>query len=369
VQITAARDQLYSEQYDLCLEAYDRLLVKMPNWSIGLYNRAICKRMVGSDSHDLSVFTEKMQSAILDLDSAIALEPDDADSYVERGFNYENLGNVEENRTTAQELFSSALENFQMGLALNSSNAGFEVSIPFTLIGLDRCQEAVDEARRQIAAEPENGPFNKDLQQILASAYVCQGNYQQALKALQRNLDSNPSCNDYMEETKILIGMGNKDKAFDVVSTCLENSPSFGGYRYYLRALLHYDRKEPEMALLDLALGSGNTWFHGGLFAYVSGRLAIDQGYPQKGKELLEYAEATFRPDEGLWLKKRIRASLDALNVPYTTPTPAQDLGITPIPPEYMTPGAVLPTPQSTVILMPTRTPEESEPPFDGPTG
>jgi hypothetical protein len=79
-------------------------------------------------------------------------------------------------------------------------------------------------------------------------------------------------------------------------------------------------------------MGSGNTWFHGGLYAYLMGMLDLQDGNQREARKWIEEAAATFTPDEGLWLKERIDEQINQLGIKYREPRPKIHWWVTPIP-------------------------------------
>ena len=123
-----------------------------------------------------------------------------------------------------------------------------------------------------------------------------------------------------------------------MIDRSIQNKPDFHGYRFYLRALIYFDRGDIDLARQDLLTGSGYTWYHRGLYAYLMGMLALYDGDLDEGKAWLQYAAASMQPEEGLWLKKRIQSELTRLDALVPTPTPGVKWDVTPIPPQRVTP-------------------------------
>ena len=126
-------------------------------------------------------------------------------------------------------------------------------------------------------------------------------------------------------------------EAYQTVDQDIQTTPDYGGYRYYLRALIYYDQGEFDQARQDLLVGSGNVWYEGGLHAYLQGMLALRDGDQKTGTEWIHYAAMTYQTHEGLWLKKRIDQQLTKLNIQYISPTPEIHWEITPLPPLAIT--------------------------------
>lgn len=92
----------------------------------------------------------------------------------------------------------------------------------------------------------------------------------------------------------------------------IEQKPSYDGWRYYLRALIYQEKGNREKAEEDLMMGAGNTWSQVGLFSYVQGKMALEDGNVEEGIRLLQEAEASL--DYLLIpLQRRIQAELKKL--------------------------------------------------------
>jgi tetratricopeptide (TPR) repeat protein len=363
-QITAAYNLVGSEQNSAaCLQSYDRLLEQMPGWAVGLHDRAVCKRGNANYSHDLTGFIEDMTGAIQDLDQAIALNPSFANAYVERGFVYYDLAEAADNRTERNDILAVALENLRAGEKLNSTEDEFEAYIPLTLANMGRCQESVTEAKRMLSASSSDQTSNAALQNALALGHFCQGDYQRALETVEKSLENAASCEGYTVQAKILIAMGEEEDALKAINNCMSGSSLDGGYRYFLRALIYYDRGEKNQVDKDLASGASSTWLRGGLYAYLTGLRKMDEGNLEEARKLFLYADETWSDSEGSWLKQRIRQSLNSLKTASpATATPGLVFSVTPIP-AHLTPEAAEPTttgqstqPVNTATLAPPST-------------
>jgi hypothetical protein len=95
--------------------------------------------------------------------------------------------------------------------------------------------------------------------------------------------------------------------------------------------LIYQEMGERDKAEEDLMMGAGNTWGHAGLFSYVQGKMALEDGNTDEGIALLQEAEATmeivFNP-----LRKRIQTELEQLGAQPLQVTPSVMLDATSIP-------------------------------------
>jgi hypothetical protein len=95
--------------------------------------------------------------------------------------------------------------------------------------------------------------------------------------------------------------------------------------------LIEFDLGNPEQAAQDLETGARYTWGRSGLYAYVSGLLALDQANTQVGVEALRLAEASLVRENGPILD-RIRGDLQDLGVEALVLAPSVPISSTPIP-------------------------------------
>lgn len=339
-QITAARKAFDTKQYDQCITSYTNLLQKMPNWTSGYNNRGGCKDSVAGKSHNLETYNQLLDEALADLDKAIAIGPEKNRYFSQRAFIYYHKQLVLENRSSEFDALKIGLENIDVGIRLGKyAESDSEIDKPLFLNGLGRCQESIDLAGKILAENPNDIDVLKSEYEYLSTGYMCLGDYATARRMNEKLLVFTNDCDALARQTRIFIGLGDNDQAYSVIDKCISGSPNYAGDRYYLRALLHWDRGEKDLARQDLLAGAGNTWYHGGLFAYVAGLIAMDEGDRTKAIELFKYAEATVKIEEAPWLKTRIRNSLSGLNISEQEPTPNIVFASTPIIFEQLTPA------------------------------
>jgi len=135
----------------------------------------------------------------------------------------------------------------------------------------------------------------------------------------------------YELKARYLYQAGRSDKALELLNKLIEAKPSYDGWRYYLRALIYQEMGKRDKAEEDLMMGAGSTWSHAGLYSYVQGKMAMEDGNTEKGIALLQEAEATleivFTP-----LRLRIQAELEQLGAKPLAVTPSVMLDATSIP-------------------------------------
>lgn len=331
-QVTAARELLDAEQSQPCIDYYDALLEEMPNWTVGYYNRGLCKRLGKKDLTDLSIYEALHRSAIQDQDKAIRLDPEFDHAHVERAFDYMNLTNIAENRVDEDRFNAIALENLLHARALNSDHPSLDWNIAWMLIQLNRCEEGLQEAYAIIDTTP-SGDDRSNLYGIIAEGHNCLGEYSEALPFIEKSVAYKTTRGNVQTYATSLIGAGKMGTAQQLLDRDLECCPEFSGYRYYLRAVIDLDQGDYEMAWSDTDMGAMYTWYRRGLYFYLMGRLALYDGDKEGAIEWFQKAAGSVMPNEGAWVKERIHAELDKLGVKYKPPKPTLRLKVTPIPP------------------------------------
>ena len=88
----------------------------------------------------------------------------------------------------------------------------------------------------------------------------------------------------------------------------------------------------------DLATGYDNTLDHRGLYLYLAGLLAMDDGQKDEGIRDLQKAYSTWESYDGPWLLTRIQKDLAVAGANLPAPEPAITLSITPNPAYLFTP-------------------------------
>jgi len=327
-------------QYDQCITTVSELLDSMPEWALGYYYRGMSKDRIALKTHALNEYNQLLDEARADLDKAIAIGPVDSRFFTGRAQIFAHRQGVLENRTSEIEALNISIDNLDAGTRLGRYEGEDSIFYkPLFLAGVDRCQEAVDLAQKLISENPTSKQLKIYEYGFMAIGYLCLEDYANARQANEMPMQNSPDRDTQALQARILIGLGDIDAAYSVIDNSIASNPNYGGDRYYLRALLNWDRGEKDLARQDLTKGSGSTWYHGGIFAYVSGLMMLDSGDSARAAELFKYADATVQVTEGPWLRNRIRDALASLNIPHQEPTPNISFAATPIIFEQLTPA------------------------------
>ncbi len=166
----------------------------------------------------------------------------------------------------------------------------------------------------------------------LAEAYLCLGKFDNALEAAQKiNCDNSVNSCRLNLLSAVYIQSGQMEKAFEIINQSIEAQPAYGGWRYFIRALIYYEQGKKDLAAQDLATGDNYTWYGDGIYWYVKAKLAFDDGDKKNGLLYLQYAEMTL--DVPLMpLRQEIARELKSLGTKPLSPTPQVPLATTPIP-------------------------------------
>jgi tetratricopeptide (TPR) repeat protein len=202
----------------------------------------------------------------------------------------------------------------------------------FLLIAMGRCDEGLKRARELLAtADPSDVPTVAGLHSALSNGYLCKGQVHDALYEMNWTLAREWSVERRWRRSILLYNLGRLDEALEELDWVIQQEPTIYGYRYHLRALIEFDRGNPEQAAQDLETGARYTWSRSGLYAYVSALLALERGDTQAGVEALRLAEASLVRENGPILD-RARGDLQELGVEPLVLTPSVPIRSTPIP-------------------------------------
>ena len=319
------------EDYAQAVLAWDTVLRQLPEYGEGYYARARAYLNLTGNQRSEDEYRDYLHRALEDVNRAMALEHFvTGDHYYSWYEIYDALANIEPLRVDRDPLFELALENLRMAVALGNTFQDSEREIPFTLISLGRCQEAIDETQTLIQARGPGAPPSAGLNSALTGAYLCMGQLSRALQHAEIAIEAHDEPGRRYDRAFIFYNLGRLQDALDEINQLIEDDPYYGGYRYYLRALIFYDLGMTDEALDDILFGSSQTWGHSGLYSYVLGRIDLDAGNIEAGIEQLQYAEATLGEGFGPVLD-RVRRELAGLDAQPLRLTPSARVTATPM--------------------------------------
>jgi tetratricopeptide (TPR) repeat protein len=306
--------------YAEAVAIWDRVIAVGPDNGRPYYRRAVSYLKLLANQRSMTEYVDYLNKALADSDRAIALGPATGDYYLARYQAYWQLSSVQDFRIDNDRLTEIAGENLRMAIALGNSEQANDLDIAAVDLALGRCDVYMATTNRLVAASGQAASPNAYYSSMLSRGYLCQGKLDDALRYIDSAIKQEPSTYRKWTRSIILTDMGRLNGALAQLTEMIDASPYYGGYRYYLRALVYYDLKKPDMAQKDLITGSAQTWGSYGLRSYVLGRMALDAGNRATGIEQLRLAEATITHEYGPLLD-RIRRELKQLNVPLLAPT------------------------------------------------
>jgi len=359
----AAYSYTLSENYAEAIPYWDQVLAEAPENGDAYYYRALCYLHVARGQHFKGDYDLQIAQALEDIDHAIAYgvtmgEP--GDPYYLRYQVYEGVRGGSELATERKIIDQLSLDNLRAATVLGTTEGYSEQWIPMMLFALNRCEEGMDEIGLIKEYYGLSAPPSASMLNIEAQGYLCLNQLDKALEYVDRGLDIQVVPERLWLRANILYLMGRKSEALQELDRLIDAQPTFNGYRYFLRALIHYENGEREQAESDLATGSGNTWGRGGLRAYVMGLMALEDGDKETGIQYLQYSLATME-----WIHKSlipgIERKLDSLDAERLPDEPQMSalLQATPIPTFAPTPTPAVPVPVTSYgfLLPPNITP------------
>lgn len=327
--------------------AWDEILRAAPEYAPGYYWRGKSYFLLTQDLTSMSEYEEYVRLGLQDADRAVLLDGGiTGDYYHLRGSLYLSRASIEEFRTPLEYYSGIAVDNLERAQAAGAQDPRATLGLSSAMLYAGRCEEALAEARRQQAAIGLKDDPSGSILSDIAIAQLCLGNYSQALTYIDRALARAQDSDWLMTKAEILLGLGRLSDALEFLDALIAAKPGYSGRRYYLRALIHYDLHDSELAQSDLEMGNRNTWGRYAEAALVRGLLARDNGDTQGAIAEFQMAEASLLsfmrpslqrartelarlggdpwPDEGgQWI--------EATQMP--TPTPGPDLRPVIVPP------------------------------------
>jgi len=333
--------------------AWDSVLRVLPEYGEGYYQRARVSLELMGNQRVHSEYRALLDQAYQDIDMAIALSPVvNGDHFYTRFQILDRLAAEEVFTINQTQIWLLALENLQRSLALGNTVPFSEQSLPFAFAALGEGRKGLSETERLIRARGPSAPPSCTLITALAENYEVTEQFSEALRRIDGIVDDCPTARALRDRAWILYNLGRLVEARAQLNEMIEKEPDYGGWRYYLRALISYDQGKFDEAQSDLAVGESQTWYREGIYAYLVGRFALADGDKEGAIELLRYAEATLGIIGTGPFGRRIVRELAALGAsPYE------------ITPQVIIPSTPMPTLQPTITPRPLSASSASTPP------
>jgi tetratricopeptide (TPR) repeat protein len=321
-------------QYTEAIHLLDQQISTQPDSGAAYSQRGIAyfRLEQGPQPGNVDVYRRNLARAIGDLDAAIRLGPARADDFAYRGMAYAALANVSQYRVDRDKLNATALENLQSATTLGTKLTSVPVDLAFVLVNTGKCDQA-QLAANEIASAKPSGSAEAELYDLYAAIDTCQGKLELAAEAKQKAIAIEKTCGRLTDLAYIQYNLDKTEQALDTVNQCIKSGMEVDGADFYLRALIYYDYGNNELAEKDLLSGARNTWFTGGVSAYVRGRISLDTGQEDKGVSHLQEAEASMTLREGPALLALVQHDLAVLGSPRFSPAPSSPFQSTPLPP------------------------------------
>ena len=310
--IARARVLMYKDMHAEAIAEWDQVITSLPGNADAYYQRAACYLELVPDVRSRDVYLEYLNSALADVDRAIALDPNKGDYYIVRYHVYGRLAVEETYRLDYVRLEEIALDNVRIANQLGNTEPDSERTPAFVLLELGRCEEGLAEARQLIADRGPEAPPSAGLNSALAQGYLCLGQLDKALEHINIAIELYPEWMKTFTKSVILYNMGRMDEALTLLNDDITQNPYLAGFRYFLRAAIYAEQGKLAEAEGDIEFGYGQTWGHYGIVPYAEGLLALKRNDRATALEKLQYAEATISFDYGP-LITRIQREIEKL--------------------------------------------------------
>jgi tetratricopeptide (TPR) repeat protein len=281
-----------------CTEAMpilEKLIEEHPGWIEPYEIHGLCS--VGFQSN---VFEERqgyLLAALRDANKLIEIMPKSGEYYAWRNYVLRQMTDLETYSVNKFAIYDLANQDVVKAIELGVSPTSYAYRhYARNLIEGNHCQEGLVETQEQIDKTTKQSPdFGQYYSIYLTEAYICLGKLDKALENAQYvTCDDDPvsTCKSGLL-AQIYLQSGDYKNALDTINSMIDRQPTGGGWRYFIRALIHYELGEKELALQDLELGEIYSWFENGVYWYVKAKLAIDAGDKENGIIYLQNAEQT----------------------------------------------------------------------------
>jgi len=288
------------------------------------YRRADAIYIATPARGSLEIYRDTLNIALQDINTAIALQPDNGDYYYLRRSIYDKLTGTTEYIVDQQAISRLALEDAYQEARLGTPfNAYPDRIIINELIATDQCDLALTQVEELIKELPAGDISLGGLLHIRSRAYACLGRLEDALQSVNDSMFNN----EYMEykntlKVQYLILLGKYDEALPMLNEKICNC-EFPGWNYYLRAEIYFNTGKKDLVQDELITGMPKTWQRGGMLPYVEAQMALDEGRTEDAIPLLQFAEATFSDPIYNSLRWKVQELLQELGAELWVVTPS----------------------------------------------
>ena len=352
-----ARAWMATPEYALAIPLWDEILRLRPDYGEGYFQRGRAYLGLTDGERFLDAYMENTLNSLADLDLSITLGPVvDGRNFYRRYEALMSLFGVEPYRADRDVLEQVALENLRVSNAIGPWSDLSQSQEGILLSSLGRCTEAQEVGERMLRLYTQYaGDYSwQDTSlarawRVIGAAATCSGRYADAVEAYAMALSLDPETEHWIwvyERALNLYYLGRLQEARESLSENIDAYPAYAGQRYFLRSLIACELGDWEAALDDLEFGSTQTWMQIGLYPYLVGRMALDEGRVEQAVESLQFAEATFDREYGPlidWVRGKLAElgaqPLDVVPLSWYETTPIPTLTPSPTPRIPILPG------------------------------
>lgn len=249
-----------------------------------------------SRSNDYSTQQSFYVNSLHDIDKMIELQPANGNNYANKELLLRTLADLPADSATKFALYELANDNARKALEFGVTADHSYVIRHYArnLIESNHCEDGLNETQALVNQTNVQDPIMSTYNIYLTEAYLCLNKLDMALETAQRiQCDNSATSCRMMFLSEVYFQSGEMEKALTLLNQSIDQEPTFGGWRYFIRALIYYEQGKKELALQDLTTGDNYTWYGNGVYWYVKSKLAFDDGDNKNGILYLQYAEST----------------------------------------------------------------------------
>ena len=337
--IDLALQKMNSGNYRQAILLWDEVIAAVPEYPDAYYQRGLCYLSLIENQNIKSIARNDLLNADSDFTRAINLGPPKGDYYHKRAEVADALARMEEFSVDYDLYNAQAFRDTLLMYTMGSSFQWGNRSPGVALLNLGRCEESLDFFLRLAEERGPNATPSGNITGSIADSYFCLGDAKKALDyaTLALSIRESQNFNISMEKIRVAViyhGLSRYQEALDLMNEVIDAYPNYGGWRYYIRALIYFELGESDLALSDLEFGSNQTWEKYGYRAYVMGLLAQDAGNDDDALYWFQLAEASLRKHFEPIIYEHSLEEISKLGgeLLYPTPTPTFALSLTPTP-------------------------------------
>jgi tetratricopeptide (TPR) repeat protein len=335
-----------SNECNKAMPLLDDVINQQPNNGNAYYYRSYCYQTKTNGETNANLKQQNLEFALNDVNNALHYGVTDSnvrpgDPYYVRSLIYSSMETYSTLRSERNRLIELEAENLKISVVLGNSSVYSRRSMPLLYFSMERCEEGWAELDRLQREDGLSMPPRPFYLHMAAWGHVCDGNFDKALESVDKGLVLFTAPDRVFFRALILYYLGRLDESLLVLNQLIEEKPDYNGYRYFLRAVIHYDQGNRALAEEDLRKGNYNAWGGGGLDNYLLGRMAMDDNKKELAIQYLQTADSELVGEYHPFSSK-IEAALQSLGASPLPTEPASGIVATPMtiptptpPPDY----------------------------------